>query len=133
MARGRKRRSSQADLEVAIEAVIAGASYRAAQDMTGVAMSTVRDYVLRRGLVRGSVPRRGRKRVADAVVERALEGLSKGASRRAASEVAGIGVSTLKRYLRDERVQMPRVHKRRAGSLSVSEREEIRVVGSGDA
>jgi transposase, IS30 family len=136
MARGRKRRSSQTDLEVAVEAVIAGASYKAAQDMTGVPMSTVRDYVVRWGLMRGSVPRRGRKRVADAVVERALEAMSKGASRRVASEVAGIGVSTLKRCLRDERVQMPRVRKRRAGSLSVSEREEIRVgieAGESDA
>ena len=136
MAGGRKRRSSQTDLDVAVEAVIAGASYKAAQDMTGVPMSTVRDYVVRWGLVRGSVPRRGRKRVADAVVERALEAMSKGASRRAASEVAGIGVSTLKRCLRDERLQMPRVRKRRVGSLSVSEREEIRVgieAGESDA
>ena len=129
MARGRKRRSSQADLEMAVDAVVAGASYKAAEEMTGVSRSTVRDYVVRSGIVRQSVPRRGRKRKnsSDADVMRALVEISKGASQRQAARAARIGESTLRRCLRDERVQMPRERKRRAGSLSLPEREEIRV------
>ncbi len=45
--RGRKRRASQSDLDAAVEAVLAGASYRSAEALTGVPQSTVRDYVLR--------------------------------------------------------------------------------------
>ncbi len=101
MARGRKRRSSQADLEAAVEAVIAGASYKSAKNMTGVPMSTVREYVLRYGLVRRAIPRRGRKKVRGAHVARAREAISKGASEAQAAEVVGIAVSTLRRYLRD--------------------------------
>jgi transposase, IS30 family len=127
MARGRKRRSSQADLDAAVEAVVAGASYRAAEEMTGVAHSTVRDYVVRRGLVRGSVPRPGRKKGPSTRLIRALEAISEGASFDEAAKTAGIGTSTLARCLRDERVQMPRERKRRAVALDVSEREEIRV------
>src|SRR5579863_2874411 len=127
MARGRKRRSSQSDLEAAVEAVVAGASYRAAADMTGVPCSTVRDFVLRHCLVRRSVPRRGRKKGPSVRVVGALEAISKGASLEESAKAAGIEVSTLRRRLRDEGVQMPRVRKRRAGSLSAAEREEVRV------
>ena len=102
--RGRKRRSSQSDLDVAVAAVLAGASYRSAEALTGVPQSTVRDYVLRWGFVRRRVPRGGPKRVLD-----------------------GVEVSTFRTDLGDERGAMTRERKRRPGSLSVSEREEIRV------
>ena len=39
-------RSSQADLDAAVEAVLAGASYRKAEALTGVPASTVREYVV---------------------------------------------------------------------------------------
>jgi transposase len=110
--RGRKRRSRQSDLDAAVEAVLAGASYRSAEALTGVPSSTVRDYVSRGGFVRRRVPRDGPKRVVD-----------------------GVKVSTLTPNLGDERGAMPRERKRRPGSLSASEREEIRVgieVGASD-
>src|ERR1035441_8967783 len=99
--RGRKRRSSQSDLDVAVEAVLAGASYRSAEALTGVPQTTVRDYVLRWGFVRRRVPRGGPKRVLD-----------------------GVEVSTFRTDLGDERGAMTRERKRRPGSLRVSEREE---------
>jgi hypothetical protein len=50
MPRGRKRRSSQADFDVAVEAVVAGASYKTAEMMTGVPGTTVREYIARCGM-----------------------------------------------------------------------------------
>src|SRR5579863_4848750 len=52
-------------LEAAIETVLAGASYERAELVTGVARSTVRDHVVRRGLLRRSVPRPGRRRAGE--------------------------------------------------------------------
>src|SRR6516162_2025876 len=120
MARGRKRRNSQSDLDAAVEVVVAGASYAVAEEMTGVAASTVRDYVVRCGLVRRSVPRPGRKKGPSTRMARALEALSKGPSLDEAAGAAGIAVSTLRRYLDDEGVQMPRVRNRRSGWLSAA-------------
>jgi transposase, IS30 family len=103
--RGRKRRSSQADLDAAVEAIVAGASYKRAEALTGVPASTVQDYVVRWGFVRRSVPVCGtNKRFVDRV-----------------------RVSTSSTGLSDERLAMTRERKRRPGSLSLSEREEIRV------
>src|SRR5215472_12325085 len=103
--RGRKRRSSQADLDAAVEAVLAGASYKRAEALTGVPASTVQDYVVRWGFVRRSVPVCGtNKRFIDRV-----------------------RASTLRTGLSRERFAMTRERKRRPGSLSLSEREEIRV------
>jgi len=103
--RGRKRRSSQAELDAAVEAVLAGASYKRAEALTGVPASTVQGYVVRWGFVRRSVPVSGtNKRFIDRV---------RGSTFRAAPGV--------------ERGAMTGERKRRPGSLSASEREEIRV------
>jgi IS30 family transposase len=101
---GRKPRSEQSALDAAVEAVLAGASYKSAEALTGVPHSTLRDYVARWGFVRQRVPQDGRKPVVD-----------------------GVEVSTFTTDLGDERVAMTRERKRRPGSLSASEREEIRV------
>ena len=103
--RGRKRRSSQAELDAAVEAVLAGASYKRAEALTGVPASTVQGYVVRWGFVRRSVP-------------------VCGTNKRFIDRVRG---STFRTDLGDERGAMPRERKRRPGSLSTSEREEIRV------
>ena len=87
--RGRKRRASQSDLDVAVTAVLAGASYRSAEALTGVPQSTVHDYVLRWGFVRRRVPQGGPKRVLD-----------------------GVEVSTFRTDLGDDRGAMPRERKR---------------------
>jgi hypothetical protein len=109
---GMTRRCEQADLDAAVEAVVAGASYRAASALTGVPPSTVRDYVLRWGFVRQRVPRGGPKRVVD-----------------------GEKASTFRAGRGDECEAMTPERKRRPGPLSASEREEIRVgieVGASD-
>ena len=102
--RGRKRRSSKADLDAAVEAVLAGASYRRAEALTGVPHSTVREYVMRWEFVRRNLPVCTNKRYVDTV-----------------------GVSTFRARHGYQRVNMTRERKRRPGSLSASEREEIRV------
>jgi IS30 family transposase len=101
---GRRRRSAQSDLDAAVGAVLAGASYKSAEALTGVPSSTVRDYVVRWDFVRRNVPQGGPKRVID-----------------------GVKVSAFTTGLCDERVAMTRERKRRPGSLSAPEREEIRV------
>ena len=52
---GRPGRWTAVQLEASIEAVVAGASYETAELLTGVPQSTVRDHVVRRGLLRRSV------------------------------------------------------------------------------
>jgi transposase-like protein len=57
MSRGRER-YTPSELEAAVEAVLAGASYKATQGVTGVPANTLRKYVVRHSLERRSVPQR---------------------------------------------------------------------------
>lgn len=110
MVRGRRRRSEQSALEAAVVAVVGGASYASAAELTGVPRSTVRDYVVRRGIVRERVPKPGRKRVG---------GITAAAALAAASTTGG--------HLPEDPGVMARERTRRADSSSVDDREEIRV------
>ena len=110
--RGRKRRSSQSDLDVAVAAVLAGASYRSAEALTGVPPVDGEGLRLAVGFRATARSPGGPKRVLD-----------------------GVEVSTFRTDLGDERGAMTRERNRRPGSLSASEREEIRVgieVGASD-
>jgi IS30 family transposase len=56
----------------------------------------------------------------------ALEAYARGATRKEAAALVGVSVSTMQRILREEAVPMLRERRRRAGTLSFEEREEIR-------
>jgi hypothetical protein len=95
-------------LETAIEAVLDGASYDTAEALTGVPHATVRDHVLRRGLVRSKIPRPGRRRADESDPRRVL-------------------ASTLGTPCPDEGGVVAKERKRRPVSFSLAEWEEIRV------
>ena len=130
---GRPGRWTVVQLELAIEAVVAGASYEVAEQVTGVARSTVRDHVVRRGLVRHKVPRPGRRRAGASCLP---EEVATAIAAAARNEVARGRASTAVGPKRAHGVAMGTERRRRDGSLSVAEREEIRVgieVGESDA
>jgi IS30 family transposase len=127
MPRGVKGPWGSAELEVAIEAAIEGETYDAVEKRTGIPGPTIRNHVRRRGLVRTSSARPSRPVVADDKVAVALQALGRGATQRSAATLAGISRSTVWRRARDHGVVMPRERRRRDGSLTASEREEIRV------
>jgi IS30 family transposase len=135
MSRGRER-YTPSEFGAAVEAVLAGASYKATQGVTGVPANTLRKYVVRHGLERRSVPQRGAKGVPATVVKLALDALANGASREQAAESAGMAASTLRTYLRGQGGVMTPPCTSRSGELGAAEREEIRVgvtAGESDA
>ena len=115
------------DLEAAIEAAVEGEPYSVVEGRTGIPGPTIRNHVRRRGLVRTGSARAARPRVENVKAAVALEALAKGASQRSAATLAGISQSTVWRRARGHGVVMPTVRKRRDGSLTTAEREEIRV------
>ena len=127
MNKGKKSPDELSALDQAVEAVIAGASYKTAGRLYGVPSSTVGYHVAQRGIPRQLIPRSGPKLRADADVEKALDALAAGSSWRSAAETGGIGLSTLYRHICGERSVMPRERKRRSTALTAIEREEIRV------
>ena len=123
------RKMGQGELSVldkAVEAAIAGASYKAVEQLTGVPHSTVRYQVIQRGITRSSVPNSGPRLRAGADVAKAMRLLADGSTWREAAEAGGIGLSTLYRHITGERSLMPR-ERSRANYLTMAEREEIRV------
>jgi transposase, IS30 family len=125
--KGKKSPDELSALDQAVDAVIAGASYKTAGQLYGVPSSTVGYHVVQRGIPRQLIPRSGPKLRADADVEKALAALAAGISWRSAAEAGGIGLSTLYRHICGERSVMPRERKRRSTALTAIEREEIRV------
>ena len=113
---GRKPHWKRSALEDALEAVVSGTSYEVAEKLTGVPSSTIRDHVARLGVLRDAVPRPGRKRS----TELASEALSQ-------LGPSGAGLSALRQCLREQRCAVAKQRKRREGSLSLADREEIRV------
>ena len=124
---------SKEALETALEAVCEGFSYRRAGALSGVSASYVELRFKQRGLVRRSLPRRGQPRVAEAAVSRALLAVARGASVAEAAALAGLGVSTVRRYAHAHGVAVVRTHtarsapprKARASELTLKEREAI--------
>jgi len=125
--RGVKGPWGPSELEAAIVAVVEGETYGVVEKRTGIPTPTIRNHVLRRGLVRKSPARAGRPKIANVKVAVALEALASGATQRSAAQLAGISQSTVWRRANDHGVAMPKERKRRDGSLTTAEREEIRV------
>lgn len=69
----------------------------------------------------------GRPRLPWSTVQPAYAAMGRGATQAEAAAVAGIGVSTLRRRLREEPVVVLRERKARPDALTLEEREEIRV------
>lgn len=69
----------------------------------------------------------GRPRLPWSVLQPAYAALGRGSTQAEAAALAGVGVSTLRRRLREEPVSVLRERRSRPGALTLEEREEIRV------
>jgi IS30 family transposase len=123
--KGAPRTVSKAALEQALSAYAKGATGKEAAALAGLSASTVLRYVREDPSFEPRKPR-GRP-VSRATLERALSAYANGATSKEAAVRAGLATSTVVRYVREEAVVVLRERRRRAGALSLSEREEIRV------
>ena len=112
----------------ALEEMVDGASLSQLVAKYGISNGGLRKYFDRAGLTRRRDAPRGAPRLPEAAVARALEAMAAGASQRQAALLAGVGVSTVRNRLREQREAMER-DKRvpREGALTLAEREEVRV------
>ena len=124
---GRHRWLEESVVDEALEAVVAGATYKQAAALTGLSATIIRVRFAERGLVRRREPQRRGQVLAPSVVRPALAAVARGVRVADAAADAGIGVSTLRRRIREHGVVMLRPRHHRPGALSLAEREEIRV------
>jgi IS30 family transposase len=122
---GRHRWLDESVVDVALEAVVAGATFKQAAAVTGLSASILRVRFAERGLVRE--PQRGGWCWPPSVVRAALAAVARGVPVVDAAADAGVGVSTLRRWIREHGVVMLRPRHARADTLSLEDREEIRV------
>ncbi|HLY81373.1 MAG TPA: IS30 family transposase [Acidimicrobiales bacterium] len=131
---GRHRWLDESVVDVALEAVVAGATFKQAAAVTGLSASILRVRFAERGLVREQ--QRGGWCWPPSVVRAALAAVARGVPVVDAAADAGVGVSTLRRWIREHGVVMLRPRHARADTLSLEDREEIRVgieTSEGDA
>jgi IS30 family transposase len=113
---------------VGLEAVVEGASWKEAAELTGISAMGLRKRFAAAGLVRRvNPPRGGPPRIAESVVASALDAVARGTRVVDAAAAAGIGVSTLRGRIREQGVVMLRDRTPRSDALTLAEREEIRV------
>ena len=120
-----RERVADSVMDVALAAVARGVSIPAAAAMVGVSRMTVRRRLLETSWFGRA--RRDRRRIPPATVRAALGAMARGASAREVSAATGVAASTLRRWRRSDAVVVLRERKPREGSLSLEEREEIRV------
>jgi IS30 family transposase len=113
-------------LRPALEAYAKGATLKEAAALVGVSAPTVSNRLRKDP---GFEVRKagGAPKASAAAVERALLAFAKGSTAKEAGKHAGICTSTVLRYVHEEAVVMLRERRHRPGSLSLDEREEIRV------
>src|ERR1700738_2880293 len=121
---GRHRWLDESVVDVALEAVVAGATFKQAAAVTGLSATIIRVRFAERGLVRRREPQRRGQVLAPSVVGPALAAVARGVRVADAAAGAGIGVSTLRRRIREHGVVMLRPRHARADTMSLEDREE---------
>jgi IS30 family transposase len=111
----------------ALQEMVEGASLSVLVARHGISNGALRSYFAKAGLMRRRDAPRGGPRLPDSALAPAFEAMADGASQRQAALLAGIGVSTVRKRLREQREEMERERRPREGILSLAEREEIRV------
>lgn len=117
----------------ALEAYAAGATIKEAAALAGISKNALArclhedpDFKPRKRRPPRQKPP-GRPRMDRERVEPALLAYARGATLKEAAALAGIGLSTVQRCVHEEAVVVLRQRRHRPGSLSLDEREEIRV------